>query len=69
MVYCVTFLSEKGLKESVWNNKWIMGKVINQLITHKNKNKRYVHDETALQSSLGAESFVEEKLQSETSMM
>jgi hypothetical protein len=26
-----------------------MGKILNQLITHKNKTKKYVYDETALQ--------------------
>jgi hypothetical protein len=29
-----------------------MGKILNQLITHKNKTKKYVYDETALQYSL-----------------
>ncbi len=29
-----------------------MGKTLNQLIMHKNKTKKYVYDETALQCSL-----------------
>ena len=51
-VYFVTFLSGNGLEDPTWNNKWIMEKALNQLITHKNKTKKYVYDETALKSSV-----------------
>ena len=43
-VYCVIFLSENGLEDHIWNYKWIMGKVLNLLITQKNKTKKYVYD-------------------------
>jgi hypothetical protein len=48
----VSFLSGNGMEDPLWNKKWIMGKILNQLITHKNKTKKYVYDETALQYSL-----------------
>jgi hypothetical protein len=51
-VYCVSFLSGNGMEDPLWNRKWIMGKILNQLITHKNKTKKFVYDETALQYSL-----------------
>ena len=68
-MYCVSFLSANGWEDPIWNKKWIVGKVLNQLITHKNKTKKYVNDETALQSSLSDEKLVEDKFQSETSMI
>ena len=43
-VYCVTFLSSNGWEDPIWSKKWIMGKVLNQSITHKNKTKKYVYD-------------------------
>jgi hypothetical protein len=68
-VHCVTFLSANGWEDPIWNKKLIMGKVLNQLITHKNKTKKYVYDKTALQSSLLDENLQEGKFQFETSMM
>ena len=40
------------MEDPLWNRKWIMGKILNQLITRKNKTKKFVYDETALQYSL-----------------
>ena len=40
-----------------------MGKVLNQLITHENKTKKYVYDKTALQSPLSNEKLAEDKFQ------
>ena len=77
-VYCVSFLSGNGMEDPLWNKKWIMGKILNQLITHKNKTKKYVYDETALQYSLTDEmtgdnktdsELAENECQLETSMM
>ena len=77
-VYCVSFLSGNGMEDPPWNKKWIIGKVLNQLITHKNKTKKYVCDETALQYSLTEEmtgdnktdsELAENECQLETSMM
>ena len=77
-VYCVSFLSGNGMEDSLWNKKWIMGKILNQLITRKNKTKKYVYDETALQYSLTDEMtgdnktysvLAEKEYQLETSMM
>ena len=77
-VYCVSFLSGNGMEDPLWNKKWIMGKILNQLITHKNKTKKYVYDETALQYSLTEEmtgdnktdsELAENECQLETSMM
>ena len=68
-VCCVTFLSANGWEVPIWNKKWIMGKVLNQVITHKNKTKKYVYDETALQSSLSDWTLAEDKFQVATSMI
>ncbi len=68
-VYCVTFLSANGWEDPFWKKKWIIEKVLNQLITHKNKTKKYVYDETALQSSLSDEKLAEDKIHVATSMI
>ena len=74
----MSFLSGNGMEDPLWNKKWIMGKILNQLITHKNKTKKYVYDETALQYSLTDEmtgdnktdtELAENECQLETSMM
>jgi len=64
-VYCVSFLSGNGMEDPLWNKKWIMGKILNQLITHKNKTKKYVYDETALPYSLTDEMTGDNKTDSE----
>ena len=45
-LFCITFLLIDGYKDVNWTNIWVMGKVMNMLITHKNKTKKYVFDET-----------------------
>jgi ABC-type histidine transport system ATPase subunit len=46
-LYCITFLLTNVYKDSNWNHIWVMGNIMNMLITHKNKTKKYVYDETA----------------------
>ena len=65
------------MEDPLWNKKGIMGKILNQLITHKNKTKKYVYDETALQYSTDKMTgdkktdsvLAEKECQLETSMM
>ena len=45
-LFCITFLLVDGYEDVNWTNIWVMGKVMNMLITHKNKTKKYVFDET-----------------------
>ena len=45
-LYCITFLLIDGYKDCNWNRIWVMCKVVNMLITHKNKTKKYDYDET-----------------------
>jgi hypothetical protein len=45
-LFCITFLLCDGYEDVNWSNIWVMGKVMNMLITHKNKTKKYVFDET-----------------------
>jgi hypothetical protein len=45
-LFCITFLLINGYEDVNWKNIWVMGKVMNMLITHKNKTKKYVFDET-----------------------
>ncbi len=45
-LYCITFLLIDGYEDCNWSRIWVMGKVVNMLITHKNKTKKYVYDET-----------------------
>ena len=40
------FLLMDGYVDVNWKNIWVTGKVMNMLITHKNKTKKYVFDET-----------------------
>ncbi len=35
-----------GYDDVNWKNIWVTGKVMNMLITHKNKTKKYMFDET-----------------------
>ena len=35
-----------GYVDVSWKNIWVMGKVMNMFITHKNKTKKYMFDET-----------------------
>jgi hypothetical protein len=35
-----------GEEDPDWSNKWIVGKIMNSLITHKHKAKKYVYDRT-----------------------
>ena len=45
-LFCISFLLIDGYEDVNWTNIWVMGKVMNMLITHKNKIKKYVFDET-----------------------
>ena len=45
-LYCVSFLMTNGEEDPDWSNKWIVGKIMNSLITHKHKAKKYVYDRT-----------------------
>ena len=45
-LYCVSFLMTNGEEDPDWSNKWSVGKIINSLITHKHKAKKYVYDRT-----------------------
>jgi hypothetical protein len=45
-LYCITFLLIDGYEDCNWTRIWVMGKVVNMLIAHKNKTKKYVYDET-----------------------
>ena len=40
-LYCVSFLMTNGEKDLDWGNKWIVGMIMNSLITHKHKVKIY----------------------------
>ena len=44
-LFCITFLLINGYDVN-WKNIWVMGKVMNMLITHKNKTKKDFFDET-----------------------
>ena len=39
-LYCITFLLIDAFEDCNWNRIWVMGKVVNMLITHKNKTKK-----------------------------
>ena len=43
-LYCVTFLLENGYEDIDWSAIWILWKIMNSLITHKNKTKKNVYD-------------------------
>ena len=45
-LYCVSFLMTNGKDDLDLGNKWIVGKIMNSLITHKQKAKKYVCDRT-----------------------
>ena len=45
-LFGITFLLMDGSDDVSWKNIWVTGKVMNMLITHKNKIKKYVFDET-----------------------
>ena len=45
-LFCITFLLINGYEDVNWKNIWVIGKVMNMLITHKNKTKKYVYNET-----------------------
>jgi hypothetical protein len=45
-LFCITFLLVDGYEDVNWMNIWVMGNVMNMLITNKNKTKKYVFDET-----------------------
>jgi hypothetical protein len=41
-----------GEEDPDWSSKWIVGKIMNSLITHKYKAKKYVYDRTPFFVSL-----------------
>jgi hypothetical protein len=43
-----------GEEDPDWGNKWSVGKIMNSLITHKHKAKKYVYDRTPSFVSLQA---------------
>ena len=45
-LFCISFLLIDGYEDVNWTNIWVMGKVMNMLITHKNKTKKYDFDKT-----------------------
>ena len=45
-LFGITFLLMDGSDDVNWKNIWVTGKVMNMLITHKNKTKKYVFDKT-----------------------
>ena len=45
-LFGITFLLMDGYDDVNWKNIWVTGKVMNMLITHKNKIKKYVFGET-----------------------
>ena len=45
-LFCISFLLIDGYEDVNWTNIWVMGKVMNMLITHKNNTKKYVFDKT-----------------------
>ena len=47
-LYFITFLLIDGYKDCNWTRIWVTGKVVNMLITHKNKTKKYLYDETIM---------------------
>ena len=53
-LYCASFLMTNGEEDSDWSSKWIVGKIMNSLITHKQKAKKYVCDRTPFCVSLQA---------------
>ena len=46
MNFCVTFLAKNAESEPDGESQWISGTAMNTLVTHKNKKKKYVYDET-----------------------
>jgi hypothetical protein len=46
-LYCASFLMTNGEEDPDWGSKWIIGKIMNFLITHKHKAKKYVCDRTS----------------------
>ena len=45
-LYCDSFHMTNGEEDPDWGSKWIVGKIMNSLITHKHKAKKYVYDRT-----------------------
>jgi hypothetical protein len=52
-----------GEEDPDWSKKWIVGKIMNSLFTHKHKAKKYVYDRIpffvslqAIQQDIGMES-------------
>ncbi len=62
-------MSGNGLENPTWDKNWIMEKVLNQLITHKNKTKKYVYNETAFKSFVLEENLLEDKFEIDLTIM
>jgi hypothetical protein len=45
-LYCITVLLIDGYEYCSWNRIWVMGKVVNMLIMHKNNTKKCVCNKT-----------------------
>ena len=48
MNYCVTFLDKRAQPLAYHSHDWISGKAMNDIITHQNKKKKFVFDETVI---------------------
>jgi hypothetical protein len=53
-LYSVSFLMTNGEKDPDWGIKWIVGKIMDSLITHMHKAKKYICDRTPFFVSLQA---------------
>jgi len=51
-LYCVTLLLKNGYEDINGSGIRILGKIMNSLITHKNKAKKYVYDKTVFHINL-----------------